>query len=339
MQRRALSIEQAAGLDIALERLRQRGVDRAGMECHDDAAIVATLFLDRERTHQLIERGLRGAIAVPAAELIVRNAPDARRQDGKHCGLALAEGSHGDLGVIGKNDVVMILSYGGEAPELGALLNYISRKGNKLIAMTGGVKSSLAASAQVVLDVSVAREACPLELAPTASSTATLAMGDALAMAVMEAKGFSAEQFAEFHPGGSLGFKLTRVKDNMHTGLGFVLVPEATPVRKVFSMMSQKETRGAAGVIDQKGDLVGIITDGDIRRRLENTEDPFVGMASDMMTKNPRTVDANEIAEKALFLMEQFRINLLFVLDSQNEQAKKPVGILHIQDLLKNKIR
>ncbi len=250
-----------------------------------------------------------------------------------------AEGSHGDLGVIGKDDVVMILSYGGEASELGALLNYIARKGNRLIAMTGALKSSLALSAQVVLDVSVAREACPLALAPTASSTATLAMGDALAMAVMEIKGFSAEQFAEYHPGGSLGFKLTRVKDNMHKGLGFILVPEATPVRKVFSMMSQKETRGAAGVIDPKGNLVGIITDGDIRRRLENTEDPFVGMASDMMTKNPRTVDAYEIAEKALFLMEQFRINLLFVLDSHHEQTQKPVGILHIQDLLKNKIR
>jgi arabinose-5-phosphate isomerase len=250
-----------------------------------------------------------------------------------------AEGSHGDLGIIGKEDVVLVLSYGGEAPELGPLLSYTSRKGNVLIAMTGSLKSSLALSAQTVLDVSVEKEACPLELAPTASSTATLAMGDALAMAVMEVKGFSAEQFAEYHPGGSLGFKLTRVSDNMHTGQGFVLVSEEIPVRKVFSMMSQKDSRGAAGIVDPKGDLVGIITDGDIRRRLENSEDPFMGVARDMMTKNPRTVDSSEIAEKALFLMEQFRINLLFVLDSTSNQPRKPVGILHIQDLLKNKIR
>lgn len=250
-----------------------------------------------------------------------------------------AESSHGDLGVIGKDDIVLALSYGGESPEMNALLNHVSRKGNVLIAMTGSQKSSLAQAAQVVLDISVAREACPLELAPTASSTATLAMGDALAMALMEQKGFSAEQFAEYHPGGSLGFKLSRVGDNMHTGAGFILVPEDTPVRKVFSMMSQKETRGAAGIVDAAGDLIGIITDGDIRRRLENSDDPLAGTAKEMMTRNPRTADANEIAEKALFMMEQFRINLLFVLDSSSAQPRKPVGVIHIHDLLRNKVR
>ncbi|MGZ5279414.1 MAG: KpsF/GutQ family sugar-phosphate isomerase [Pseudobdellovibrionaceae bacterium] len=250
-----------------------------------------------------------------------------------------AEGSHGDLGVIGKEDVILALSYGGESPELNPMLAYIARKGNVLIAMTGSLKSSLAQASRVVLDVSVAKEACPLELAPTASSTASLAMGDALAMALMEQKGFSAEQFAEFHPGGSLGFKLSRVGDNMHTGAGFVLVTEDTPLRKVFSLMSQKDTRGAAGIIDGNGDLLGIITDGDIRRRLELSADPLAGAARDMMTRNPRTVDAGEIAEKALFMMEQFRINLLFVLDAASAQPKKPVGVIHIQDLLRNKIR
>lgn len=250
-----------------------------------------------------------------------------------------AEGSHGDLGVIGKEDVVLALSYGGESPELNPLLGYVARKGNVLIAMTGGLKSSLAHAARVVLDVSVAKEACPLELAPTASSTATLAMGDALAMALMEHKGFSAEQFAEYHPGGSLGFKLSRVADNMHTGAGFILVTEDTPVRKVFSLMSQKETRGAAGIVDGNGDLLGIITDGDIRRRLELSDDPLAGVARDMMTRNPRTVDASEIAEKALFMMEQFRINILFVLDASASQPKKPVGVIHIHDLLRNKVR
>lgn len=250
-----------------------------------------------------------------------------------------AESSHGDLGVITKEDVVIALSYGGESPEMTGLLQYVTRKGNVLIAMTGGLKSSLAMAAKVVLDVSVAKEACPLELAPTASSTATLAMGDALAMAVMEAKGFSAEQFAEYHPGGSLGFRLSRVRDNMHSGAGFILVEPKTPLRKVFSLMSLKETRGAAGIIDPSGNLMGIITDGDIRRRLENSEDPLRGDAQEMMTSNPRTVDANEIAEKALFMMEQFRINVLFVLDGKSENPKKPVGVIHIHDLLRNKIR
>ncbi len=250
-----------------------------------------------------------------------------------------AEGSHGDLGVIGKEDVVLALSYGGESPELNPLLNYVARKGNILVAMTGSMKSSLAQAARVVLDVSVTKEACPLELAPTASSTATLAMGDALAMALMEQKGFSVEQFAEYHPGGSLGFKLSRVSDNMHTGAGFVLVTEDTPLRKVFSLMSQKDTRGTAGIVDGNGDLLGVITDGDIRRRLELNEDPLAGVARDMMTRNPRTVDAGEIAEKALFMMEQFRITLLFVLDSTSAQPKKPVGVIHIHDLLRNKVR
>lgn len=250
-----------------------------------------------------------------------------------------AESSHGDLGMISKGDIVLAISYGGETPELAPIISYLSRKGNLLIAMTGGLKSSLALAAKIVLDVSVSREACPLDLAPTASSTATLAFGDALAMALMEAKGFSNDQFAENHPGGSLGFKLSRVGDNMHTGTGFVVVSEDTPLRKVFSLMSQRETRGAAGIVDGQGNLLGVITDGDIRRRLENVADPVSGAAIEMMTKNPRTVDVNEIAEKALFMMEQFRISLLFVLDQASSQPKKPVGVIHIHDLLKNKIR
>lgn len=250
-----------------------------------------------------------------------------------------AESSHGDLGMISKNDVVLAISYGGESPELLPVLNHVSRKGLSLIAFTGKEKSALAKAATVTLNIAVDREACPLELAPTASSTATLAMGDALAMVVMKRKGFSEEAFAENHPGGSLGFKLSRVSDNMHTGAGFVLCPEDMPLRKVFSQMSQKDTRGAAGIIDTAGNLVGIITDGDIRRRLENAADPLSGVARDMMTKNPRTIDSNEVAEKALFMMEQFRITLLFVLNQESSQPKKPVGVIHIQDLLRNKVR
>ncbi|HEX7676425.1 MAG TPA: KpsF/GutQ family sugar-phosphate isomerase [Bdellovibrio sp.] len=251
-----------------------------------------------------------------------------------------AESSHGDLGVIQTGDVVMALSYGGESPEFSGILRFVARKGMPLIAVTGNLNSSLAKAAQVTLNVHVSEEACPLNLAPTASSTATLALGDAVAMAVMAEKGFSPEDFAEFHPGGSLGYRLlTRVKDVMHGGEALPAVGLETPLREVFSIMTHKDVRGAAGVVDGKGDLVGVITDGQIRRRLEKSTDPLTGTAKDLMTTNPRTIDANELAEKALFVMEQFQINMLFVLDKESEKPRQPVGILHVQDLLRAKLR
>lgn len=251
-----------------------------------------------------------------------------------------AESLHGDLGMVSGNDVVLALSYGGESSELNGLLTYCARKGIPLIAMTGKLQSSLARSAQVVLNVQVSEEACPLNLAPTASTTACLALGDALAMTVLHEKGFSPEEFAEYHPGGSLGYRLlTKVKDVMHSGEALPMVQKHTPLKEVFSIMTHKDVRGAAGVVSEDGDLIGVITDGDIRRRLEKNSDPFVGSAVDLMNTNPRTVDAHELAEKALFLMEQFKIQFVFVLDHQSKQAKKPVGILHIQDLLRAKIR
>lgn len=251
-----------------------------------------------------------------------------------------AEGNHGDLGIVTNDDVVMALSYGGESPEFTGVLRFIARKGIPMIALTGNMNSSLAKAAQVTLNVQVSEEACPLGLAPTASSTATLAMGDAVAMCVMAEKGFSSEDFAEFHPGGSLGYRLlTRVKDVMHAGDALPTVGLNTPIREVFSIMTHKDVRGAAGIVDEAGDLIGVITDGQIRRRLEKSNDPFTGVAKDLMTTNPRTVDVNELAEKALFVMEQFQINMLFVLDKESSQPHKPVGILHVQDLLKARIR
>lgn len=250
-----------------------------------------------------------------------------------------AESSHGDLGLIRPEDVVIALSYGGNSTELNSVLSYVARKGNFLIAMTGNLKSELATRAQVVLDVRVQKEACPLGLAPTTSSTATLAMGDALAMAVLNQKGFSSEDYAEVHPGGSLGFRLSRVRDLMHAGENLPILQESSPMRQVLSVMSRGDVRGAAGIVDAKGDLAGIITDGDIRRNLDASADPFQGTASQLMKKNPRTIDADEIAEKALFMMEQFRIQVLFVLDKQSPTPKKPVGVIHIQDLLRAKVR
>lgn len=251
-----------------------------------------------------------------------------------------AESAHGDLGIVVDGDVIIVLSYGGESPELSPILAFAVRKDIPVIAITGNTGSTLAKTAKAVLNVSVSAEACPLNLAPTASSTASLAMGDAMAMAVLNEKGFSPEEFAEFHPGGSLGYRLlTRVRDVMHTGDALPLVQLDTPVREVLSIMTHKNVRGASGVLNSGGDLVGVVTDGDIRRRLEKSPDPLTGVARDLMTTNPRTIDANELAEKALFLMEQFRIQMVFVFDKLSAHPQKPVGILHIQDLLKSKIR
>lgn len=251
-----------------------------------------------------------------------------------------AESAHGDLGIVENGDVILALSYGGETPELAPILAFALRKDIQVIAITGNTNSTLSKAAKVTLNVSVSAEACPLNLAPTASSTASLAMGDAMAMAVLNEKGFSPEEFAEYHPGGSLGYRLlTRVKDVMHTGEALPLVQMDTPMREVFSIMTHRNVRGTAGVLDTNGDLVGVITDGDIRRRLDKSPDPFTGTAKDLMMTNPRGVDANELAEKALFLMEQFRIQILFVFDKNSSHPQKPVGMLNFQDLLRTKVR
>lgn len=248
-----------------------------------------------------------------------------------------AESSHGDMGVLAPGDVVLALSYRGETPEMNHLINFALRKGLKIVSMTGHPESSLAQSSDVVLDVSVKQEACPLGLAPTASTTASLAMGDALAMALIISRGFRAEDFAEFHPGGSLGRRLlTRVKDLMHTGEALPLVQETTPMKEVIYKMTSKEVRGAAGVLDANGKLIGVVTDGNLRRRLEKGGNPLDDKAVDMMSRNPKTIDQNEMAERALFVMEQFAIQVLFVVDQDTGQ---PVGIVHLQDLLKANIR
>lgn len=250
-----------------------------------------------------------------------------------------AESSHGDLGFVEKKDLVIAISYSGGSHELLPILGYCSRKGVPLIAMTANPESEMAKRAQVVVDLKIPKEACPLGLAPTASSTATLAMGDALAMVVLDAKGFRSEDFFQNHPGGGIGFRLSQVRDLMHGGSGLPVLSLKTPMREVFSVMSRGDVRGAAGVLDENEQLVGIVTDGDIRRRLDGDQDPFEGTAGELMSKNPRTIDAAELAEKALFLMEQFRINVLFVLDKESPNPRKPVGVIHVQDLIRAKVR
>lgn len=251
-----------------------------------------------------------------------------------------AESSHGDLGVVASRDVIVAISYGGETPELKDILHFATRKGIPIIGCTGQSKSSLGMAATVMLDISVQEEACPLGLAPTSSSTATLALGDALAMCLLKRRGFREEDFAEFHPGGTLGRRLlTRVEDVMHSGDGFPIVSPETNMREVIAMMTRKEVRGVAGVVDADENLIGVVTDGDLRRCLERSGNPLEAMAKDIMSKNPKTVDASELAEKALFVMEQFAIQNLFVVRRTSAKPKKPVGLLHLQDLLKAKLR
>ncbi len=251
-----------------------------------------------------------------------------------------AESSHGDMGVIAKGDLVIAISYGGEAPELSALLQYVVRKGIPLIAMTGKPLSGLAKAAQIVLEVAITEEACPMGLAPTSSSTSTLALGDALAMAALKRRGFRKEDFAEFHPGGTLGRRLTiRVKDVMHINEALPLVQPEEPIARVVSTMASSEVRGVAGVVDKDGTLVGVVTDGDIRRRLEKSQAPFTETAGQLMSKVPKTIDCDELAEKALFLMQQFQIQILFAVDRTAVNPHRPVGVLHLQDLLKANIR
>lgn len=250
------------------------------------------------------------------------------------------ESSHGDLGMITKQDVIIAISYSGETAELTHLLNYAARKDIALIGMTGKPKSLLGQASRVVVDISVQEEACPIGLAPTASTTASLAMGDVLAVCLMKRKGFKSEDFAEFHPSGSLGARLlTRVKDVMHTGEAFAIVKTTDDMRSVISKMTAKDVRGIAAVINEAGDLVGSVTDGDLRRRLDKSLDPLQGSAQDLMSKNPKTIDQAEMAEKAVFVMEQFSVQSLFVVDKNSLQNMKPIGIIHFQDLLKSKVR
>lgn len=250
-----------------------------------------------------------------------------------------AESSHGDLGVISDQDLIIAISYGGEAVELNSLLKFSSRRSIQLIALTGKIKSSLAQAAAIVLNVSVEKEACPLNLAPTSSSTATLAFGDALAMAVLHMRGFKTENFAELHPAGSLGAKLLRVQDVMQSGSALPFVKQETSMKDVISSMTHQSVRGAAVVLNDMGELIGVITDGDVRRLLEKELNILNLKASDVMSKSPRTIEASELAEKALFLMEQFRIQMLIVLDQNSNSPLKPVGMLIYQDLLTAKVR
>ncbi len=244
-----------------------------------------------------------------------------------------AEGIHGDLGMLTKNDTVIAISNSGETDEMIKIIPVIKRLGIKMISMAGSKDSTLAKAGDVFIDISVKEEACPLGLAPTASTTATLAMGDAIAVALLKKRGFNEEDFAMLHPGGLLGRRLlTRVENLMHTDNGIPLVNINASMKDAILEMTAKRL-GITGVIDDDENLKGIITDGDLRRALEKGNNILDKMACDVMSKNPKKIEKTELAESALRKMEEYSITTLFVFERGSENI--PVGIIHLHDLLK----
>ncbi len=239
-----------------------------------------------------------------------------------------AEALHGDIGLLAADDVVLALSKSGETPEILQVLNAAKRLGLRTIALSGKPDSTLARHADVNLDVSVAEEACPLGLAPTTSTAAAMAMGDALAMALMERKGFRREDFAVIHPAGALGKKLLKVSQLMHRGDAIPCVSPSTPMGEVIYEMSRKGL-GMTTVRNEEGLLAGVISDGDLRRLLEKSPDPLRLVADECMTRSPRTIAASELATAALSKMEGMKITSLVVVDD----ARHILGVVHIHDL------
>jgi arabinose-5-phosphate isomerase len=240
-----------------------------------------------------------------------------------------AEALHGDLGMLMREDVVLAVSYGGETEEIAALLETIKRLGLHMVALTGNTRSTIAAASDVAIDVSVKEEACSLNLAPTASTTATMAMGDALAIALLDRRGFSSGDFAALHPGGRLGKKLLRAEDLMHSGEAMPRVAATSKIPDVIYEMSKKGL-GMTTVTDAEGRLAGILTDGDLRRLMQqrgaSTLELVVG---ECLTKNPHTIAPGELAGTALRMMEERKITSLVVIDPMH----RPLGVLHLHDL------
>lgn len=240
-----------------------------------------------------------------------------------------AEALHGDLGMFVRDDALVALSYGGETEEILQLLETVKRLGIRLVSLTGNPRSTLAAASDVVLDISVKEEACSLNLAPTASTTAMLAMGDALAIAMLERRGFGPDDFAALHPGGRLGKKLQRVASLMHSGDAVPRVDVAARMPDVIYEMSKKGL-GMTTVVEAGGKLTGIITDGDLRRLMQQRRGETLELtAGEAMSKNPVTIEADALAGAALNLMEQRKITSIVVVDGERRVA----GVVHLHDL------
>jgi arabinose-5-phosphate isomerase len=245
-----------------------------------------------------------------------------------------AEASHGDLGMIQRDDVFIGISYSGESDELLQILPLVRRQGARLIAIAGNAQSTLAREADVFLDAGVAKEACPLNLAPTASTTAALALGDALAVTLLEARGFSAEDFARSHPGGSLGRRLlTHVSDVMRSGPDVPRVPERATLKETILEMSRGRL-GMTAVLDASGRVCGIFTDGDLRRALAQITDIGAARVADVMSAQPRSIRPEALAAEAVQIMETHKVSQLLVVDARGEL----VGALNMHDLFRAKV-
>lgn len=244
------------------------------------------------------------------------------------------EAGHGDLGMITDADIVLALSNSGETDELVTLLPVLARQGNKLIALTGRPQSTLARQADAHIDASVPAEACPLDLAPTSSTTAALVLGDALAVALLEARGFTADDFARSHPAGALGRRLLlHIRDVMHTGDAVPRVADTATLGEALMEMSRKRL-GMTAVVDGEGRLAGLFTDGDLRRALDTGADVRGTGIAEVMTRDPKAIGADDLAVEAARLMETHKINALLVLDDE----RRVVGALNIHDLLRARV-
>jgi len=247
-----------------------------------------------------------------------------------------AEGIHGDLGMLSPKDIIIILSNSGETEEILQIVPLLKRMGLKMIMITGNVKSTLASRGDLIINTSVKEEACPWNLVPTSSTTAALAMGDALAIAVLEKRGFREEEFAMLHPGGILGKRLLlMVEDIMHRGDKIPLVAANDSMKDTLIEMTSKRL-GVTGVVDKKNNLIGVVTDGDLRRAIERYDNVLQRKASEIMTTNPKRIRSDALAARALHLMEQHAITSLFVY--HGKRRNRVVGIVHMHDLLKEGI-
>ena len=239
------------------------------------------------------------------------------------------EGLHGDLGIVSRDDVAILISKSGESDEMRGLFDYLSRIGVPMIAMTGRRASSLARASAVVLDCSVHEEACPHDLAPTTSTTVTLAIGDALAVALLQKKGFSREDFARLHPGGVLGRKLTLMVRDAMVDTDYPVLPETATMREAIVLLAEK--RGTVPIVRDEGEVVGVVTAGDLTRLMERREAIFDLPVAEVMNRTPKTIEADAFASAAVFVMEKHGIMALPVVDG----SKKLVGIVHLHDLMR----
>jgi arabinose-5-phosphate isomerase len=242
-----------------------------------------------------------------------------------------AEGLHGDVGVVTQDDLILAISYSGESDEILKLFPYFRWVGVKIIGMTGSAASRLARESDVVLDISVAREACPWDIVPTSSTTAALALGDALAVVLLKKRGFDLDDFAKRHPGGAIGRQIfLTVRDLMHTDNACPRVMLDVTLRDAIYEMTSKGL-GMTTVIDKEDKLIGVVTDGDLRRIFQNTKQPLDLVVADVMVKNPKTINGNKLAAEALRIMEDNAITALIIADDDG----RPEGVIHIHDILK----